>query len=68
MNRTFEELVAIAESPDGPHGALSRDECLLATRQYAAINREALRREHAAGASGSNIVHLLSDTADTVVR
>lgn len=68
MNRTFEELVALAESPETSHGEISRDECLLATRQYAAINREAIRREHASGASGSNIVHLLSDTADEVVR
>ncbi len=67
MNRTFEELVALAQSPDHSHGALTRDECLLATRQYAAVNREALRREHNEGASGSNIVHLLSDIADEVV-
>ena len=68
MIRSFEELVALAESPDAAHDTLTRDECLLAARQYAGISREALRREHADGASGSNIVHLLSDTADNVVR
>lgn len=68
MNRTFEELVVLAQSPDHSHGAMTRDECLLATRQYAAVSRESLRREHNDGASGSNLVHLLSDTADEVVR
>jgi [protein-PII] uridylyltransferase len=68
MNRPFEELVALAISPDAAHNTLTRDECLLATRQYAAQHRDALRQQHADGASGSNIVHLLSDVADEIVR
>lgn len=68
MNRTFEELVAIAESQDAAHGELTRDECLVATREFAARSRGALRQEHIEGASGSNIVHRLSDVADEVVR
>lgn len=68
MNRPFEELVALAESPDATRGALTRDECLLATREYAATQRAALREEHEEGGSGSNIVHRLSEVADEVVR
>jgi len=68
MRRTFQELVALAESGEANAASLPRDECLYATRQFAAEGREELRRLHGEGASGSNIVHLMSALADDVVK
>jgi len=68
VSKTFAELVALSTSLEFDPGNLSRDECLLATRKFAAEGRGHLRRLHADGASGGNIVHLMSDLADEVVR
>lgn len=68
MPRSFEELVDWCRSGNVHDQSFPREECLAATRQYAAECREYLRRIHTDGASGTNIVHLMSDTADEIVR
>ncbi|GMU92980.1 MAG: bifunctional uridylyltransferase/uridylyl-removing enzyme [Candidatus Hydrogenedentota bacterium] len=68
MTKTFEQWIELAESGTATNGGLPREELLHATRQYSARRREEIRRLHAAGASGGNVVRLLSNTADVVVR
>lgn len=66
MTRRFEELTAIARKDDS--ASLSREECLEATRAFSEERRAAIRRRHAEGESGSNVVRMISETADEILR
>ncbi|MBN2312121.1 MAG: hypothetical protein JXR94_24295, partial [Candidatus Hydrogenedentes bacterium] len=68
MTRPFEELVALARHPATASNALSRAECLEATRAFVGARRQEILRLHRAGQSGTNVVRMLSDMADTVLR
>ncbi|MFA6241652.1 MAG: [protein-PII] uridylyltransferase [Candidatus Hydrogenedentales bacterium] len=67
MITKFEEIVQRARSGETHVGELDREECLAATREFAAMRRAEIRRLHDDAASGSDVVHLLSDIADEVV-
>jgi [protein-PII] uridylyltransferase len=66
--RRFEELVDLAKAPHGASASLPRDECLAATREFAASRRAVIRERHNSGESGSNVVRMLSETADEMLR
>lgn len=68
MSSRFEQLVRLARSGDKAFGSFSRQECLTAAREYTLKRRAEIRGRHDAGESGGNVVRLLSDMADTVVR
>ena len=63
----FLELVEATESGRRAPGGLDRAECVRATRAFIANRREEIRQRHESGESGMNVVHLLSDAADTVL-
>lgn len=66
MTTAFEELVASAAS--GTARGLSRETCLEATREFVARRRAEILARHNEGESGSNVMRMLSETADTVVH
>ena len=68
MTTAFQELVDQARNGEPHIGQLQREQCLAATREYAAFKRAEIRRLHNDAASGSDIVHLLADTADEIVH
>ncbi len=68
MNRAFPDLVELARTDPIAARALEREECLDATRQFASERRQAIRAMHDAGESGSNVVHMLSELADQILR
>ncbi|MBX7257074.1 MAG: [protein-PII] uridylyltransferase [Candidatus Hydrogenedentes bacterium] len=68
MTTSFQELVEQARN--GEHGFcdLRREECLAATRDFAATRRAEIRKLHTDSASGSDVVHMLADVADEIVH
>lgn len=68
MSDRFAELAARARAGDPAFGRVSREECVEAARGFVAQQWEAVRRKHAAGESGSNVLRRLTEAADTVVR
>jgi len=66
--RSFETLVEMAGAPDRACAAVDREECLASTRAYAAAQRAAIRARHIDGESGGNVVALLADAADALLR
>ena len=65
--RSFEELLELAEEALGGFLEVPRDECLQATRAYAERKRAEIRARHEEGESGGNVVRMLSDVADEIV-
>jgi len=68
VTSSFVSMVDLARTGAVPEKPLSREACLNATRVYAAERRRAIRRRHDDAASGSDVVHMLSDVADEIVR
>lgn len=68
MKHRFEELVSLARTGAAAFGTTPREECVAAARAYLAEQRSAIRDKHREGESGRNVLHLLSDMTDTVVR
>ena len=68
MTRRFQDLASIAARGGTEALTLSKRECLDATRAYAAECRGEIRRRHDEGESGSQVVRLLSNAADTILR
>jgi [protein-PII] uridylyltransferase len=68
MTDRFEQLVALAQTNGSAFNTLSREECVGAVRDYAVERRRAIRERHDAGESGSNVLRLLSESADTLLR
>ncbi|HEO70777.1 MAG TPA: hypothetical protein ENN80_05890, partial [Candidatus Hydrogenedentes bacterium] len=69
MTRSFEELAALAaRGDDALWASVSRNECLASARAFVREYRRQVRERHDGGASGTNVVRLLSDGADTLLR
>jgi len=68
LTRPFEELTAQARRAGPSLGAVSREECLAAARAYAVEQREAIRERHRAGESGLDVLRMLTDAADHLLR
>jgi [protein-PII] uridylyltransferase len=68
MTCRFEELVSLAREDAPAFGAISREECVSAVRDYAVKRRKAIRERHDAGESGSNVLRMLAESADTLLR
>lgn len=66
MNLAFDDLVRRAARGEAP--GLSRAEAVSAARAWARMRRDDIRRRHTEGCSGSDVVRLLSDTADEILR
>ncbi|GMW01318.1 MAG: bifunctional uridylyltransferase/uridylyl-removing enzyme [Candidatus Hydrogenedentota bacterium] len=67
MSQAFLELVETAKDASRPV-KLDRTNCVQATRQFAASRWQEVQARHNAGESGANVVRLLSDAADEIVR
>ena len=62
------ELLEMARASDPAFAKIPRDFCVNAAREQAARARKAILDRHHSGESGSNVVRLISDTADTLVQ
>jgi [protein-PII] uridylyltransferase len=75
VSQDFAELVELARTGSADFDAVTRQECVEATRNYAQAQWEAIRKRHCAGsdggtgssASGGTILRAITDTADTLV-
>jgi len=68
MSDRFEELVGLARSSDPAFRIVNRDECVAVTRAYAVERRRLTRERHDAGESGLNVLRMLAESADTLLR
>lgn len=68
MTFPFEQLVAMAQHGDVALAGVSRDDCLDAARRYVRTRWAEIQERHRQGESGGNVVRLLADAADAVVR
>lgn len=68
MNHDFIELTALARAGNRDFSKVPREACVEAARKYAARERESIWARHHSGESGSNVVRLISDAADTLVQ
>lgn len=68
MTVSFGDMVDRARSGAPVGELMERDRCLQAARTYAVERRAAIRRRHDDAASGSDVVHMMSDAADEIVR
>jgi len=67
MPQDFTALVQLARTADPAFLRVGRDECLSATKDFAGAQWTRIRQRHEAGESGSNVLRLLTDAADTIV-
>jgi [protein-PII] uridylyltransferase len=65
--KSFHELTSLAVENKTEFLTISRSDCLAATRLYAEEKRSDIHQQHRAGASGTNVVRMLSDLADELV-
>ena len=68
MSSRFAQLGNMASSDSAAFQAVPREECLSAARTYAKEQREAIRERHNAGESGLDVLRMLSETADNLLR
>jgi [protein-PII] uridylyltransferase len=68
MSDRFAELVQMARSSDTGFRSVTREECVAAARVYSMEQRAAIRARHNAGESGINVLRMLTETADTLLR
>jgi len=68
MSASFTELVDLARRDPEAFLQVPRNEILEAAREYVARERARIRARHDAGESGANVVHMLSETADHLLR
>ncbi len=68
MNRVFADMVDLARDHPDAFRSVSRQETLAAARAYAQEQREFVRRRHDEGESGSNVVRMLTASADTLLQ
>jgi [protein-PII] uridylyltransferase len=68
MSDRFEELIVLARSHNPAFSAVNRDECVAAARAYAVERRCLVRERHDAGESGLNVLRMLAESADTLLR
>lgn len=65
--RSFPELLLLAEESPESFSDVAQAECLRATRAYSEEKRLETRARHDEGESGGNVVRMLSDLADEIV-
>ena len=68
MSNRFHELTRLARENNPDFRSISRNECLTAAREYVRARRAEIRQRHNEGESGLNVVRMLTDTADTLLR
>ncbi|MDQ1257481.1 MAG: [protein-PII] uridylyltransferase [Candidatus Hydrogenedentes bacterium] len=68
MSARFEELVALASKDVDAFRKTDRNECVAAARIHLKESLEAIRKRHTEGESGSNVVRLLTKSADDILR
>ncbi len=68
MSAPFAELVALARANDAAFKSVTRQECVTAARTYSLERRKEIRERHAAGESGFNVLRMLTETADALLR
>lgn len=68
MTLAFEELARMARLGDPAFKEVAREDCVAAVRSYARTWWDDIRRRHEEGESGRNVLSMLTDTADTIVR
>ena len=68
MNVEFAVLVKLAHLGDPAFREVPRAACVKAARTFAEEQWDAVRRRHDAGESGANVLRLLTDAADTLVK
>lgn len=68
MNATFQELVAMAQQDAAAFRNVPLGVCLEATRTYMRSRWDEIRDRHRNGGSGGNVVRMLADAADSIVR
>lgn len=64
----FADLVRLAREDPVAFLEVPRNDCIAAARQFASEQREQVRERHAAGESGLNVVRMLTDNADRLIR
>ena len=67
MSMSFTELVEMVQSGDKGFKKIPRPELLAATKKYMDEQREAIRKRHDDGASGGNIIAMLTQLADDLI-
>jgi [protein-PII] uridylyltransferase len=68
MSTAFTELIEMAQSNDPVFRSVGREACVAAARTHATERRAAIRERHDAGESGLNVVRMLTETADRLLR
>ncbi len=68
MKALYGELVAMAQRGDPALARVSREACIDAAREFVRARHVEIRERHRSGESGGNVVRLLADAADTLVR
>ncbi len=68
MSDSFAEYIALARSNGPAFSDVTRDERVAAARAYAVERRRVIRERHDAGESGSNVLRMLAESADTLLR
>ncbi|MBI5092352.1 MAG: [protein-PII] uridylyltransferase [Candidatus Hydrogenedentes bacterium] len=68
MTRSFNELVSLATLDSEAFESVSRQECVEAARAYITQRRAIVQDRHTRGESGSNVVRMLAEIADSVLR
>lgn len=67
MKASFTELVEMVQAGDKAFKKIPRDDLLASTKQYVDEQREAIRKRHTDGASGGNIIAMLTQLADDLI-
>lgn len=68
MKADFRELVTLAQLHPAAFLEVPRAECIAATRSYIAQERQASRAKHDVGESGLNVLRMLTNSADKLLR
>jgi [protein-PII] uridylyltransferase len=64
---SFLELTEMARSGDPGFAQIPKQECVEAAREFYASEWARVKERHAAGESGSHVLHLLTEAADAIV-
>ena len=64
----FKEYVLLAQAGDPAFAKISREACVQAARAHYRMTWQAIHRHHDSGESGANVLLLLSEAADTMLR
>ncbi len=68
MSASFTEMVELAQRDPGAFLAIPRREAVAATRDYMKAQRAEIQARHESGESGANVLRMLTETADHLLR